>query len=315
MASNDSSGERKSAKSPWKTLRPRSLRVTFRDVGQGDAAGVELPGGHALVIDAGGFPAGEFDTGDAVVSPFLRQRGILQPDALVMTHAHPDHAGGLAALLRRHRPREFWWTGVPGSGRSWRRLEREIAASGARVRILSAGASLPEFAPGVRVLHPDDTRGLSLNDSSLTLRLEAEGGAALLTGDIEAAGEDRLVGAPDTLASNILKVPHHGSRTSSGPAFIAAVRPDVAVMSVGADNRYRLPAADVEARYRAAGACVLRTDRCGAITVTLGEGPPRVCTRRPGCGCEIRSAASARASVRTSPARRGPERPASGRCW
>jgi competence protein ComEC len=297
------------------TLGPRSLRVTFLDVGQGDAAVVELPGGRTLVVDAGGFPAGEFDTGEAVVSPFLRQRGILRPDALIMTHAHPDHAGGLASLLRRHRPREFWWTGVPGGGRGWRRLEREIAASGARVRVLSAGARLPDFARGIHVLHPDDPQGLSLNDSSLTLRLEAEGGAALLTGDIEAAAERRLLRAPDALASDVLKVPHHGSRTSSGPAFVTAVGPDIAVMSVGADNRYRLPAADVEARYRAAGACVLRTDRCGAITVTLGDGPPRVWTRRPGCGCEIRSAASARASARTSPGRRGPERRASGRCW
>jgi len=296
-------------------LGPRSLRVTFLDVGQGDAAVVELPGGHTLVVDAGGFPAGEFDTGDAIVSPFLLQRGILRPDALVMTHAHPDHAGGLASLLRRHRPREFWWTGVPGSGRSWRRLERQIAASGARARILSAGARLPDFARGVQVLNPDDTLGLSLNDSSLTLRLEAEGGAALLTGDIEAAAEGRLLRAPGALASSILKVPHHGSRTSSGQAFVAAVHPHVAVMSVGADNRYRLPAADVETRYRAAGACVLRTDRCGAITVTLGESPPQISTRRPGCGCEIRSAASARASAHTSPARRGPERRASGRCW
>jgi len=266
-------------------LGPHSLRVTFLDVGQGDAAVVELPGGRALVVDAGGFPASEFDTGDAVVSPFLRQRGILRPDALVMTHAHPDHAGGLASLLRRHRPREFWWTGVRGSGPSWRRLEREIAASGARVRILSAGALLPGFARDVLVLHPDDTRGLSLNDSSLTLRLEAGRAALLLTGDIEAAAESRLLRARAPLASTILKVPHHGSRTSSGAGFIAAVHPEVAVMSVGADNRYGLPAAEVEARYRTAGACVLRTDRCGAITVTLDGGPPRVRTQRPGCGC------------------------------
>ena len=106
----------------------------------------------------------------------------------------------------------------------------------ARVRILSAGAWLPDFARGVRVLHPDDTGGLSLNDSSLTLRLEHEGGAALLTGDIEAAAEGRLLRAPGMLASSLLKVPHHGSRTSSGPAFVAAVHPDVAVMSVGADT-------------------------------------------------------------------------------
>jgi len=107
----------------------------------------------------------------------------------------------------------------------------------------------------------------------------------LLTGDIEAAAEARLLGGRAPLASTILKVPHHGSRTSSGPAFVAAVRPEVAVLSVGADNRYGLPAPAVEARYRAAGACVLRTDRCGAVTVTLDGGLPRVRTERPGCGC------------------------------
>ena len=260
---------------------PHGLRVTFLDVGQGDAAVVELAGGHALVVDAGGLAGGEFDTGDGVVSPFLRQRGILRPDALVMTHAHPDHAGGLASLLRRHRPREFWWTGVPGTGPSWRRLERAIAASGARVRVLSAGDPLPDFARDVAVLHPDDPHGLSLNDSSLTLRV----GAVLLTGDIEAAAESRLLRASAPLASTVLKVPHHGSRTSSGPAFVAAVRPVLAVMSVGADNRYGLPAPAVDARYRAAGVCVMRTDRCGAVTVTLDGGAPHVRTERPGCGC------------------------------
>ena len=267
------------------TLRPRALRVTFLDVGQGDAAVVELPSGHVLVVDAGGFPGSEFDTGEGIVSPFLRQRGIHRPDALVMTHAHPDHAAGLASLLRRHGPREFWWTGVPGNGRSWRRLERAIAASGARVRILAAGSVLPSFARDLSVLHPDDPRGLSLNDSSLTLRLESGGAATLLTGDIEAIAEARLLRNQAPLGSTILKVPHHGSRTSSGPAFVDAVRPEVAVMSVGADNRYRLPAPAVETRYRAAGACVLRTDRCGAITVVVAGGAARVHAERPGCGC------------------------------
>jgi competence protein ComEC len=260
---------------------PRGLRVTFLDVGQGDAAVVELPGGHALVVDAGGLAGREFDTGEGIVSPFLRQRRILRPDALVMTHAHPDHAGGMASLLLRHRPREFWWTGVPGTGPSWRRLDRAIAASGARVRVLSAGDPLPDFARGVAVLHPDDPRGMSLNDSSLTLRA----GGVLLTGDIEAAAESRLLRASAPLASTVLKVPHHGSRTSSGPAFVAAVLPELAVLSVGADNRYGLPAPAVEARYRAAGVCVMRTDRCGAVTVTLDGGPPHVRTERPGCGC------------------------------
>src|SRR4029077_19092823 len=97
--------------------------------------------------------------------------------------------------------------------------------------------------------------------------------------------ESRLLGASAPLASSVLKVPHHGSRTSSGAAFVAAVRPELAVMSVGADNHYGLPAPAVEARYRAAGVCVLRTDRCGAITVETDGTSLRVKTRRPECRC------------------------------
>jgi competence protein ComEC len=266
----------------------RDLRVTFLDVGQGDASVVELPGGRVIVVDAGGFPGSDFDTGQAVVSPFLCARKILRLDALVMTHAHPDHAGGLAYLLAHHRPRELWWTGVPGTGPGWERLRGAIAASGARLRVLTDGVPVPAFARGTTVLHPPaapDPARLSLNDSSLTLRLDSGGGSLLLTGDIESSAEGRLVQTPWRLPATVLKVPHHGSRTSSTVPFVAAVAPAVAVISVGTDNRYRLPAPEVEARYRAGGTCLLRTDRCGAITITLGGSRPRVEARGRGCGC------------------------------
>ncbi|HYY05617.1 MAG TPA: DNA internalization-related competence protein ComEC/Rec2, partial [Candidatus Limnocylindria bacterium] len=262
------------------------LRVSFLDVGQGDAAVIELSGGRVLVVDAGGFPGGDFDTGAAVVGPFLWARKILRVDALAMTHAHPDHSGGLPYLLAHFRPREFWWTGVPGEGVEWERLEGALAGSGSRVRVLTAGAPLPALAGATEVLHPPDDGGYaSLNDSSLTLRVRAGAAAVLLTGDIEARAEERLLLAPAPLAAAVLKVPHHGSRTSSTPRFVDAVAPRVAVVSVGADNRYRLPSPEVEARYRARGTCVLRTDRCGAITVTIDGARLAVRARRPGCAC------------------------------
>ena len=99
------------------------------------------------------------------------------------------------------------------------------------------------------------------------LRVHSGRVGLLLTGDIEAAAEQRLLADPARLPSLVLKVPHHGSRTSSAPGFVSAVAPVVAVMSVGADNRYRLPTPEIERRYRARGTCVLRTDRCGAVTV------------------------------------------------
>jgi competence protein ComEC len=272
----------------WFHLRHASarLRVTFLDVGQGDAIVAELPGGRTLVVDAGGFPGSDFDTGAAVVGPFLYTRKVLRLDAIAMTHAHPDHAGGIAYLLTHFRPREFWWTGVPGTGREWEHLSAAIAASGARVRVLRTGDRFPWGEDPGQVLHPPrGTHALSLNDSSLTLRLGLGRAGVLLTGDIEAGAEKSLTQLPGSLASTVLKVPHHGSRTSSSEGFVRAVAPRIAVVSVGADNRYGLPAPEVEARLRAAGACVLRTDRCGAVWVESDGRTVQVAASRGGCTC------------------------------
>jgi competence protein ComEC len=267
---------------------PGVLRVTFLDVGQGDATVVELPDGRVLVVDAGGFPGSDFDTGRRVVAPYLATRKIRHIDVVVMTHAHPDHFGGVASLVRRGRVGELWWTGRPGTGAQWRRLIEAIAGSGVRVRTLARGDTPPGFASDtIEVLHPP--RGWSgggLNDSSLTLRLRAGGSAVLLTGDIEAGAEASLrrSGAA-RLAAPVLKAPHHGSRTSSTGPFLDAVGPRLVVVPVGANNRYGLPASEVEARYRARGYCVLRTDRCGAITVVANDGRLGVTAARATCRC------------------------------
>jgi competence protein ComEC len=273
----------------WARTRwtPGVLRATFLDVGQGDAAVIEFPDGRVLVVDAGGFPASDFDTGAAIVEPFLRTRKIETLDALVMTHAHPDHMGGLAHLVRVFRPREFWWTGVPGDGVTWRRLEEALADTATPPRVLARGADISEF-PDVDVLHPPPAwTPPSQNDASLVLRIHMGRMAMLLTGDVERAAEARLLDDPSRLGADVVKVPHHGSPTSSAWPFVTAVRPTVAAISVGADNRYGHPGPDVEARYRRAGTRVLRTDRCGAIEAVTDGRSTSISVARPECERDV----------------------------
>jgi competence protein ComEC len=182
----------------WAAARwgPGELRMTFLDVGQGDAAVAELPDGRVVVVDAGGFPGSDFDTGAAVVAPYLATRKIMGIDALVMTHAHPDHCGGLATLVERYRPREFWWTGRPGHGIAWRRLEDALAETGTAQRILDAGARPDAWAGVMRsCTRPPD--GQAGPERQLAHASPGARGSVLLTGDIEATAESRMLDEPE----------------------------------------------------------------------------------------------------------------------
>jgi competence protein ComEC len=247
------------------------LRVTFLDVGQGDAAVVEFPGSKVLVIDGGGFAGSPFDPGEAVVAPFLWSRKIGRVDYVAMSHADVDHAGGLAFLVKEFRPQEFWWNGWPGKGMRFDHLRAVLESGRVRTRQMSRHTP-PRFVGPVRieVLHPpaDYDRSASANDASLVLRLRWGATTVLFTGDVQGRGEAYLteLGEP-MLRSKVLKVPHHGSLTSSGDRFLDVVKPEVAVVSVGALNRHALPHPEVRARYRARGVCIRRTDRHGAVVL------------------------------------------------
>jgi len=288
----------------WASTRfGRTPRATFLDVGQGDAAVVELANGRVLAVDAGGFPGSDFDTGAAIVEPFLRTRKIQRIDVVVMSHAHPDHAGGLAHLLRRFPTGELWWSGLGGVGAAWDDIVAALRETGTPVRILRAGDAIPEF-PEVAVLHPPpDWTTASLNEGSLVIRVRVGSTAVLLTGDAERAAEATMSSRPERLAAGVLKVPHHGSRTSSSGLFIAAVDPAVAVMSLGADNRFAHPAPEVTARYARHGVVAYRTDRCGAVTVEPDGDGLRIRTSRPACASAALPAPPPRRELSTQPPR------------
>lgn len=245
-----------------------TLRVTVLAVGQGDSTLVEFPGAHVMLIDGGGHPGGRFDIGARVVAPALWRRKILALDTLVLTHGDVDHLGGLPFIADTFAPHTFWWNGRDGGGASAAALWRALARRGVAVVQPAAGTTTTIDGVTVTVLHPTAADAGSDNDSSLTLQLRYGGQALLLPGDLEAAGETALAARWGThLASTVLKVAHHGSRTSSTAALLDAVRPRAAIVSAGADNRFGFPAPAVEAAFAARDVPLWRTDRDGAVTV------------------------------------------------
>jgi competence protein ComEC len=257
-------------------VHPRGvLRVTAFDVGQGDAILVDLPDGAAMLVDGGGGRTDAPDPGERVVVPALADRRRRELAVMVATHPHPDHVGGLTAVLRWARVGELWdtrqgeqWT---HGGGAWGRMRAAATERGVPVRGPETLCGPPRAFHGavLEVLAPCPAvvPGTPPNDASLVFRLGFGRASALFAGDVERAGEAALV--PRLARVTLLKVAHHGSRTSSTPAFLDALRPRVALVSAGHPSQFGHPHPDVLARLRAGGAAVWATPFHGAIAVTL----------------------------------------------
>ncbi len=260
------------------------LTLTAIDVGQGASTLVRLPDGKALLIDGGGFYGQAFDVGAHVVAPYLLHEGITSLDAVVLTHAHPDHLNGLLYILEHFKVREIWTNGDLPREEDAQRFVDLATRKGIPVYPLSRG-SVPFEKSGVKIacLHPEtpvrenssgqiDAYG-DRNDQALVLRLSYGDIHCLFPSDISASIEMALVASPLDLASSILFVPHHGSGRSSSEAFLDAVSPVAAVLSVSHDNVFRLPSPETLDRYHVRGIPIYRTDRHGAVFIqTNGKG-------------------------------------------
>ena len=251
------------------------LRVFFLDVGQGSAALVQFPGKERMLIDGGGFSGDRLDTGKMVIAPFLLRSKITRIHYVVLTHPQTDHMAGLRFITSHFKPKEFWHNGERGETPAYEKLMETLRSR--KVPVFGPGGwNEPRVIGGVTVawLHPkggDQERGLKLNDKSLVLKLSYQGKAFLFTGDLERAGEDKVVlGEGSNLNSHVLLVPHHGSRTSCSPAFLEHVRPTVCVISAGAGNAFGFPSLEVLKRLEGLGCGIFRTDRDGAVEVTVG---------------------------------------------
>jgi competence protein ComEC len=255
---------------------PPLLRLTVFDVGQGDAMLLQA-GGRSLMVDTGGSPfGGSFDIGGRVLAPALWARGVRSLSALLVTHGDPDHIGGALEVVDDFAPGDLW-LGVPVAGHA---PSEALAARAARHHIpidyRYEGQTMMLGAATVRVLNPpmpDWERRRVRNDDSVVLEVTRGDVALLLTGDIGADVERAIVPQLTPARVRILKVAHHGSRTSSSPALLAAWRPQIAVISVGRGNRFGHPTPEVIERLAAVGARIYRTDRDGEVTIdTDGEG-------------------------------------------
>jgi len=259
--------------------RPGTLRVTAVDVGQGSATLLRLPRGSRVLVDGGGVHGiSRFDTGEQVLAPFLWHERILRIDAVVLSHPHPDHMGGIPFVLKNFRVGEFWTTAEAASSPEFQPLRRILEDRGIALRTVN-NASEPIFLDGVRFefLHPSPRSPKSAagvtdygdaNDSSLVLRLTMGEVGMLLPGDISGRVEEELARSGRDLSASILLAPHHGARTSGTLPFLQSIAPKVVIASAGRDNLFGHPHPDLLARCRAVGSAVYRTDRSGAVTVT-----------------------------------------------
>ena len=249
------------------------LTVHFLDVGQGDAIALRTPAGRWLLIDGG--PRGPPPVGDAgrrVVVPFLRSHGATQLAAIVATHAHLDHFGGLPAVLEAFDPAYVLEPGEPVPDANYLGFLGAVEADGAEWRPARRGDRLELDGVTFEVLSPDSAWAVSqtdINEESVVLLVTNGTTRLLLAGDAGRPTEAHIAGTVGHVT--LLKVGHHGSRGATSDHWLDELRPEDAVISVGAHNRYGHPAPEVVARLKARGITVLRTDERGTITFTVSS--------------------------------------------
>lgn len=264
------------------------LRIDFLDVGQGDAALITMPDGTTLLVDGGGRPQFRYarqsmseeetnepferDTrsiGERVVSEYLWWRGLAKVDYILATHADADHINGLNDVARNFRVRAAIVGRAPQSDFEFAKFAATARNYGVPVRVVGRGDVLRFGAVEAEVLWPprtQDSSAPSRNNDSVVLRLRFGNRVFLLTGDIEKDAEAALAGAENDLHCDVVKVAHHGSKTSSIDAFVKATNPAYAIISVGLTSVFGHPHTEVLERWRESGAQILTTGQQGTIT-------------------------------------------------
>jgi len=266
---------------PFPVRPSAAMEIVVADVGQAQAVLVRGPNGGCVVVDAAGTSGGRFDAGERVVAPLLSRHGCRRIDVLIVTHHHDDHAGGAPAILREFEVGELWY----GTGTHLHPRVREIR-EGARARDVATVMVRRGFAGhraglDLEVLHPvDSEHGLDVNNRSVVVRVSSGSRRLLIVGDLESDGERSLLSAGIDPAADVLIVGHHGAAAGTSSEFVAAARPAIAAISVGAWNRFGHPSARVVDLLSANGVTLFRTDRDGSIRLLASPAGWRVITSK-----------------------------------
>ena len=257
-------------------VQEKTLRVTFLDVGKGDAAVIETPDGRTMVIDAG-------SSADCkrVILPYLKRHGSGRIDALLLTHPHSDHIGGAIKLMKTFAIGILLENGA--EDKQMQKVRDFASSHDVPVRILRRGDTLNGGSElTVKILSPAGGANFrNKNDHSLVMRLQYGSIAFLFTGDAQEDAEKSMVSSGQDLSCSVLKVGHHGNRHSTTETFLNKVKPCTAIISVDANNRIGCPHEETLARLGNIGAKVLRTDRNGNITCQTNGTTIAIETERP----------------------------------
>lgn len=250
---------------------PRTMQVTFFDVGDGLCALIRTPSGRTLMFDCGTSSWRDpSSVGSKLIAPYLQSQGVSSIDALILSHPHSDHLSGIPGLLRTEPARLVMDAGEEQPSAEYRVFLRAVRTCHAHYRKLRCGQTI-DMGDGViaRVVGPVSGSACSdTNDESLVLKVSFGRVGVLLEGDAGAEAEDEMIASGARLGAQVLQVGHHGSARSTSPEWLSAVRPNVAVISCSRHSRYGFPSQKVLDRLSSCGARTYTTGRTGAVTIT-----------------------------------------------
>ncbi len=244
-----------------------SWKLTAIDIGQGDSLLLTTPSGSHILVDAGDIK--RQDSGKDIIVPYLHHIGVSKLDALVITHPDQDHFGGAASIIKMFPVKELWLTDCAriDEKENWQQVISEAYRRGILIRDISRGVLYKEKFFEIKVIHPDTKHCVDANTQSISFRVKGLGRSAILTGDLTVQGEKEIMKTDVYLKSDVLKLGHHGSKTSSSRKFLNRVNPELALISSGRKNRFRHPSKQVIQRLDSLKIPYLNTAERGTIDI------------------------------------------------